>query len=342
MTHNAVGMILAAGFGTRLWPLTSLRPKPIMEVAGFPIIHGLIRMLESAGVKDIVLNLHHQAEHIRRFVEQKTFHARLHLIHEKEILGTAGGIANAIRHFGLHRRQMVIMHGDIVCDVDVRTLIEAREFCSLLCAKDHQVLGYVGSVGVDRQHNVVELGRFFHSHQEINERGFFTGIQVLSPEAVQLLSQTPENSLVADVYPQWLKQNRPIKGHVLDLYYDDLGTPERIFQANMDVLNGLRSPAGLFHNGAHARSPQILVADSAIVSPSAKLIEPIMIMPHAVVDADALVGPQVVIGTHAHVGARARIKRSVILARTSIEKDEVLNCMIGLRSVRVKVKGSER
>lgn len=78
-TKSTIGMILSAGFGSRLKPLTNYRPKPVLELAGKPILYFLIRMMERANINDIVINLHYQPEFIERFIKCYQWQSRIHL-----------------------------------------------------------------------------------------------------------------------------------------------------------------------------------------------------------------------------------------------------------------------
>jgi NDP-sugar pyrophosphorylase family protein len=340
MAQRPVGIILTAGFGTRLKELSLLRPKPIMEIAGRPIIYFLLRMLEKAGINDIFLNLHYYPQQIRQVIDDNKFKARIHYAYEKAILGTAGGLRNIVQHFALKNRQVVVLHGDIICDFDLKPLITTNEFCTLVCAKNHVVPGYVGSVGVNQHDDVVQLGRFFRSESEPFERGFFTGIHVLSRSAVQKVLASSESSLVADIYPRWLKSGQVIKGLVEHLDYDDLGTPERLFQANMAILRGHRFRHVDVFDGFTSVSdrPGIICCPSATVANTAEIVPPVMINAHAEIGDYAQIGPHAIIGENVRVLAGARVTNSIVLSKTTIEKDEIVNCMIALRSARVVVK----
>src|SRR5690606_5130554 len=103
---------LSAGFGLRLRPLTLLRPKPVLEVAGKPIIYFLIKQLENIGIKDIIINLHYEPSEVSRALAGFSFKSRLHFVYEKNILGTAGGLANAINKYHIKSQSMIVIHGD--------------------------------------------------------------------------------------------------------------------------------------------------------------------------------------------------------------------------------------
>src|SRR5580698_8433087 len=155
---STIGMILAAGFGTRLSPLTYFRPKPLMEIAGKPIIYHLIKTLEKAGVKDVIINLHYQPQLIERYIAKTKFKTRIHLIHEKNILGTAGAIKNAVKKLNLKNHSMAIMHGDIFCDIDLHPHLLNKSYALLIGNKHQQISGYQGSFSINNQSDITELG----------------------------------------------------------------------------------------------------------------------------------------------------------------------------------------
>lgn len=327
-----VGMILSAGFGTRLYPLTAFRPKPVMEVGGKPIIHFLVKKLERAGVKDIVINLHHRPNHIVYALSESS--ARIHFIHERSILGTAGGIANAMRTLAIHRRPLLLVHGDILCDFDLGELA-FDDLCTLVCDKDRLVSGYSGNVGIDARGNIVELGRFYSRGEPSALRGFFTGVHALSKHAVKMVTDCDLQSLVAEVYPAWLRRGLTIKGIVRSMCYEDLGSPGRLFHANMSLL---KNPSVLeeIADGKLSLGQSIFLSPTASIHRDATIEGPVLIDDGARVG-NAKIGPNVVVGKHAHVGDGAVIKNSVVMSDTIVQKNEIVDCMIGLSSVRVLV-----
>src|SRR5262245_5711993 len=121
---STVGMILAAGYGTRLKPLSDLRPKPLMELGGKAILYHLIKMLETSGIKDIFINLHYGAEAVQKAVELFDSSATIHYSFEEQILGTGGGLCRVIKKFGLDTTKILLLHGDILCDFDLSLLYD--------------------------------------------------------------------------------------------------------------------------------------------------------------------------------------------------------------------------
>jgi NDP-sugar pyrophosphorylase family protein len=116
-------MILAAGFGTRLLPLTSDKPKAMVSINGKPMIEPLIRKLADPGIEQIVINIHHLAEQIERFFEENDFGVRIELVRETKILGTGGGIKNAAPY--LRDSGAFLVHNvDVLCDIDIGKMYE--------------------------------------------------------------------------------------------------------------------------------------------------------------------------------------------------------------------------
>lgn len=294
------GMILAAGLGTRLKPLTELRPKPLMEIGGHAIIFYLINKLIKSGIKDIYINVYYKAEQIINAVKVMNFDAHINFSQEEEILGTAGGIKRVVNKFGLIDRELVVINGDIWCDFDLEPLLKSGHFATLVCAKNLVVKGYVGSVACNEQQQVIELGRFFKNSETAAMRGFFTGVHYLSPEALDALINTSGTCLVSEIYPQWLGLKREIKAHMAELDYEDLGSLSRLLNKNLSL-------------GSY-------------------------IHPEAILEPGVVIESNVIIGARAHIKTGARIKNSVIMSGTVVEKDENLDCIIALLDLRVCLK----
>lgn len=336
MHETSVGMILAAGFGTRLKELTSIRPKPLMEIGNKAIIAHQIAMLEKAGVKDIYINLHHQAEQITDAIKKIPHQATIHFSIEESILGTAGGIRRVVEKFKLRDTPMIVLHGDMICDYELAQIPEA--FTSLVIAKNRMVDGYRGSVSIDKHQRIVELGAYFHSPATKMASGFFTGIHFLSAEALEVLSKSSLSCLISELYPAWLKSGATILGDVVALNYEDLGSPERLLKATLEWcqhknFNYLgRSEHPLVNNEG------IFVGKNVVIPPQTRLVAPVVIGDNACIEAEVNLGPNTVIGPHSSIGQGASLSNCLVMSDTKIEKDEVLDCIIALSKARVLIK----
>jgi len=225
-------MILAAGLGTRLRPLTLYTPKPLLPLDGTVLIDHQIRYLAKSGMRSLAINLHHLGEKIRNHVgDGHSFGVEVNYSDEPEILGTGGGIKQAARFFG--RRPFVVLNADSLIEADVGALIRAHGESgfqvTMVVKRIEDGDGYT-PLDLDDESGVREFGRGEY---------FYTGLQVLGPEIFDTLppSGTPA-CLIEDGYKKLLKRGGRIGALVYDGYFNDMGTPERYEQAKVDVSNG--------------------------------------------------------------------------------------------------------
>jgi NDP-sugar pyrophosphorylase family protein len=114
-------MVLAAGFGTRLKPLTLKKPKALIEVNGVPMIERVIKNLAASGIKEIVVNAHHLADQMEKYFSDNDLGVKVDLVVEKDILGTGGGIKNASQYLK-DTASFVVHNVDVLCDLDIQKM----------------------------------------------------------------------------------------------------------------------------------------------------------------------------------------------------------------------------
>jgi len=231
-------MILAAGLGTRLRPVTETLPKPLVPVVDRPLLENVIRNLETAGVTDLAVNTHHLPDRIAAFVAGRKGSGRIEVFHEPEILGTGGALVNA-RGFLSAGEYFLLHNGDVLADLDLAELVgEHQRHCPLatlvltvghenrvLAAPDGVVLDILGKVGAGKG----QSGRLLT----------YTGIAALSPRIFEYLPPEGPSSLPAALIeairaePGCVRALRPG-----GLYWNDVGTLQRYLEANRDALEG--------------------------------------------------------------------------------------------------------
>jgi mannose-1-phosphate guanylyltransferase len=235
-------MILAAGLGTRLRPLSDELPKPLLPVGDRPAVAHIAAALAAAGIEEAVLNTHHLAE---AFAGLAGLPLSLRIIHETEILGTAGGVAHAAPLLG--DGDVVIWNGDILADVDVKALIAAHraEGAASTLAVAPRAAGE-GTVGIGDDGRVVRLrGQRFG--EEVTS-GDFLGVRVLGP-ALRARLPAP-GCFIDDGYLPALREGRRLATFAVPGPWDDIGTVGAYLAANARWL--LRTGLGS-HVGAGAR-----------------------------------------------------------------------------------------
>ncbi len=225
-------MILAAGLGTRLRPITNHTPKPLLPLDGSPLIDHQLRYLADYGIKSVVINLHHLGDRIREHVgDGSRYGVEVNYSDEPIILGTGGGIKQAARYFG--RKPFVALNADALTEADIGAMIEqhlAGSFQATMALKAIDSSdGYTPiMVGEDGTIEAFGKGRYF-----------YTGLQVLGPEIFDALPPTGTPScLIAEGYKRMLERGAKIGAFIYDGYFNDMGTPERYEQAKVDIANG--------------------------------------------------------------------------------------------------------
>lgn len=232
-------MILAAGEGTRLRPLTSDRPKPMVDLAGRPLIAHLIELLRIHGVRDIAVNLHHKPDALRSYLgDGSGFGVHITYSHEEVLLGTAGAVKKLERFF---KETFLVLYGDVLTDIDLSSLVSFhRQERSLLTMALHEAndptrCGMVELDAGGRVKRFVEKPR----PQEVFSGWANAGVYVVEP---QVLGWVPEDAFFdfgSHLIPLLIEKKTPVMGYVSTGYFLDIGSPARYQQAQSDLASGL-------------------------------------------------------------------------------------------------------
>lgn len=223
-------MILAAGFGTRLWPLTEDRTKPAVPFLGKPLVAYSIEYVRRFGVRDVVVNLHHQGDSVRAALgEGSSFGCRIHYSVEDEILGTGGAIDRA-REL-LDGDDFIVVNGKLVTDIDLApALAEHRDrnaIATLVLLRNSKlerftivqvdgsglITGFDGLPDPEDQHADVPL--------------MFTGIQILSPRIFNYIPRSRFSHTTAEAFPAAIAAGDRVVGHVASGNWKEMSTLER-------------------------------------------------------------------------------------------------------------------
>ncbi len=225
--------ILAAGLGTRLRPYTDHTPKPLFPLDGRPLIDRIIRQLEHDGFTEIAINLHHLARRIEHYVIRQSYRARIHLLHEPQILGTGGGIKNLGTFW--KAGPLLVINSDVHTDLDLRAVYDdhvASRCPATLVLHDRPEFNTV-AVGADNQVSSFS-GRPRHADGAVLQT--FTGIQVIEPEFLRFVPETAFFSSI-DVYREMIKAGRKVRAYRAANYcWEDIGTPRRYLETNFSLL----------------------------------------------------------------------------------------------------------
>ncbi|HEY3196890.1 MAG TPA: NDP-sugar synthase [Nitrospirales bacterium] len=239
-------MILAAGYGTRLRPLTLSLPKPLLLVGGRPLLVWNLLLLKQHGITEALINLHYRGDQIVEALgDGSRYGMRLAYSHEPVILGTGGGIEQAQSYFG--NLPFLVLNGDTISDCDLTALIEthraAQARATLAVREDSRAVDW-GAVMVDADSRILQIkGEPALAQQPATDRiavpasYMFAGAHVLEPDVVKAIPPGPGS--IIDVYIELLRQGQPLTAYRMSGYWSDIGTPERYAAAQQDVSKGL-------------------------------------------------------------------------------------------------------
>lgn len=288
-------IVLSAGYGTRLWPLTQDRTKPAIPILGKPLVGYVAEYLAGFGIDEIVINLHHRPESVRKALgDGSQFGVKLHYVEEPEILGTSGALDNAREFFS--DETFVVVNGKIITDIDLSKALEThrntkalatlvllpnvrRELFSVVNTKDGLITGF---------------GRM----PTINDESplMFTGIQIMEPEIFQYIPKGVFSHSTADVFPQAIARGERIAAHITAGRWRELSTLQRYLDISLELLK--------------ESEQDISIGAASIIEEGADVSE-------------AILWDRVRIGSGAHV------KRAVLADGVHIPSGEtVTNCVV--------------
>lgn len=324
-----VAYVLAAGLGTRLRPLTNERPKPLLEVCGTPLLEHTLGLLTQAGVRTVAVNSHWLHPQIPAALGASFLGMRVVTTYEPEVMGTGGGLRGlAAACPAPPGERVLVMNADALIDLDVRALVTTPDDAlATLVLKDDPETARYGAIGTDEHERVVTFaGRIAPRGPVVKER-MFCGVHLVHPRAFEVLPPVtldagvvggPASGINDEGYPRWLEQGALLRGFDHAGTFCDVGTPERLLQANLAVLSGAWASAALLPLARFAPHPnRVFVAPSARVHPSARLTGPVLVDEGADIGADAELSFAVV-GKRARVAAGVRLQGVVLQAGAAV------------------------
>lgn len=243
-------MILAAGFGTRLFPLTIDRTKPAIPFLGKPLIRHVVEYVASNGFNEIIINLHHQPDSIIKALgDGRDLGVKIHYtLEEPEILGTAGALDNA-RHL-LGDETFVVVNGKIITKIDINKAIDTHRRSGAIATMvlKHNVKrerftevyvqdGFLkGFGGFARPLTVEEIK---DTTRDLSAPLMFTGIQILEPRVFDYIPRGKYSDIVPTFYNPALSKGEKIAVHVTDEFWYELSTIQRYLDVSLELMEEL-------------------------------------------------------------------------------------------------------
>ncbi|MFN0109265.1 MAG: sugar phosphate nucleotidyltransferase [Blastocatellia bacterium] len=213
-------MILAAGFGSRLWPLTIGRTKPAIPFLNRPLIGFTIDYLRRYGFEDIIINLHHEPDSVRQQIgDGSRFGVRIHYsVEEPEILGTSGALDNVRDQ--LDKETFVVVNGKIITDIDLAKALEThrqKHALATLVLKTNAKRERFSEVKITVDGRIAEFAGFPTPDSRLPTPPLmFTGIHIMQPEIFDYIPRGVFSDSVRDVYPPAMADGKVIAAHVAE------------------------------------------------------------------------------------------------------------------------------
>lgn len=323
-------VIMAGGEGTRLRPLTCNRPKPMVPVAGRPVMEHIVRLLKSHGMDRIAVTLQYLPDHIcEYFGDGSQFDVRMRYYIENQPLGTAGSVRNAEEFLD---ETFLVISGDALTDIDLTKAVifhrERNAFATLVLKRVDVPLEY-GVVVTDDDGKII---RFLEKPGwgEVFSDTVNTGIYILSPEIFSYYKKDQVFDFGKDLFPLLMKEKRSMYGYVTDDYWCDIGDIDAYMQAGFDILDGkvrVDIPGIEIKQG-------VWTDRGTIVARSARIDGPCIIGADCHIKDGAVIGSYTVIGDNCVVGEYGSIKRSVLWKNSFIGgKAEIRGSVICSRAI---------
>ena len=297
-------MVLAAGLGTRLRPLTYEIPKPMVPVLDRPVMAHIVDLCRRQGFDELIANLHYFPDTIRDY-----FGDSIEYRFEEELLGTAGGVRNVRDFFG--DDLVLIISGDALSDIDLNALTER-----------HRAAGGIGTLTVKRVEDTREYGVVLHDadgrisgfqekphpDEALSDLGN-CGIYCFSPEIFDYFPETDPVDWANDVFPALLENDVPFYIHEIDEYWNDVGSLDELRSGTFDALSG---------------ALKIEKSDSAPAPDDAEVLGDVWIGENCRIGSGVRLTGPVVIGDGSTVGDNVSLRDSIVFPGTTVPDHQIV------------------
>jgi mannose-1-phosphate guanylyltransferase/phosphomannomutase len=305
-------VIMAGGEGTRLRPLTTSQPKPMLPVVNRPMAEHVVELLKRHGYDEIVLTVAFLASTIRNyFGDGSEFGVKFHYASEETPLGTAGSVLNARDQLD---ERFLVISGDVLTDIDLTELVRFHEQNNAVATLALKAMENPLEFGIVITDDSGRIDRFLEKPGwgDVFSDTINTGIYVLEPEVLDWIAEGRSVDFSGEVFPALLEAGHPLYGFIANGYWEDVGTLEAYLRAHGDVLDGKVS---LEVPGFPLRD-SVWIGEGVEIHPTATLRGPVVIGDNCRVAAGAEIGSHTVLGSNVRVGENTMLERSVIADNT--------------------------
>ena len=320
-------MLLAAGAGTRLRPLTLETPKPMVPVVNRPVIHHVLDNLLKHGVEEVMVNLHAMPEQVRGYCgDGSRWSLKLAYSMEPKLLGTAGAIKKVEGYF--KDGPFFVMSGDGLSDIDLTAMYAFHRKRGAMATMAIKSIDARFEYGVTLTDSSQRIKGFLEkpSWGDVFSSKVNTGIYLFEPEVLKYIPKGRPYDFGHELWPKLLKLKKPIYAYETDSYWCDVGNLPEYRRCQVDCLD---RKAKINIPGVEIRKG-VWVQEGTVVDLKAKMIPPVVVGKGGKIAAGAVVGPYSVIGDRANIGAGANLEHCILFDNVTVgEGVQLTNCIIG-------------
>ena len=317
-------MILAAGVGSRLDPLTTLVPKPLVPIANVPVMEHILALVHRHGFRNVCANLHYMPDKLTEyFKDGSDFGVDLHFRNEKELSGDAGGV-RALKNY-LQDGTFIVLMGDLVTDCDLTHVIA-----------QHKKNGAIASIGIKPVEAVERFGVVVTddngrivgfqekpARSEALSNMVSTGIYILEPEVFDYIPKEGSYGFGRQLFPSLVEKKLPVYGVEINCYWSDVGTIEQYRHSNFDVLDGA---VKLDLHGEHVErdGAQLFLSPGVDIADDVKIEGRAIIGRNCKIGRGARLSGRTVIGDNCVIEPFAQVTDSVVWSDVIIAREAVI------------------
>jgi NDP-sugar pyrophosphorylase family protein len=320
-------MILAAGVGSRLDPLTRNLPKPLVPIVNRPVMEHIIELLAKHGFTEIVVNVHYLGDQIEAyFGDGSRLGVEIHWSREDQLWGDAGSVKR-VEDF-LKDDTFIVVGGDDLADLDLTKLLRTHKEKKALATIALSLVDDPSEYGIVLTNEDDRITRFLEKPkgEVIFSNQANTGVYVFDPEIFELIPRNTFYLFGKQFFPQMLEQKRPLYGHLTASYWVDVGNLEVYRQVHRDALSGR---VGIQFPMKEARK-HVWIGENSVIDPTAQIAYPVVIGNNCRIEAGAKVLENTVLGNGCTVDRGAIVQESVLWDNATIQRDTWLErCIVG-------------
>ncbi|MGB9979853.1 sugar phosphate nucleotidyltransferase [Methanobacterium sp.] len=325
-------IMMAGGKGTRLQPLTLVRPKPMIPLVNKPIIEYTVNKLKKSGFNDIIMTLNYMSTNIKNyFKDGSEFGIDIRYSVEKWPLGTGGSVKKAEKYID---DTFMVVSGDVLTDVNFKDVVKYHKekgAIATMVLTEVEDPTHFGIAVMDKNHKITEYLEK-PSPEEVFSNVANTGIYIFEPEIFDFFDgKEKEVDFSNDIFPEVIKQDAGIYGYVFNGYWNDIGRPETYLAATYDILDQ-KTDQNFYKTKMEesiGKIGNIWVGENVFIDEKARIEGPVVIGNNCTIEEGCKISRGSVIGDNVSIGKDVNIDGAVLFPNSIVEDNSFLNgCII--------------